>query len=335
MSMNVNVRGGTMDLKDGGLANQSWRQLFTPEEVEEILTTSTHTTVTSGNLPIHVRVYERSHSAPTVVMAHGIICYGLLLSRMALPFYRAGFTVAQFDLPGLGLSGGPRGGCTVNDFIQAWRDTIAFARDRYTGPIFAMGNAEEGVTCYYAAANHPDIRAISVHNLFEYGDPRGAKPIGSPALVRIKTVGAAIAAMLTPTLTIPGKRAFPWNDVFYGSPEDEQYVRYVANDPLGLQRVTAKMGYSLIKKYPPRVRFEDCQTPVQVIPSSHNRIWDCDMVVEYYERLGGPKELIILEGKPQWQVSREFHDVYCGHVIEWFKANGAFGTTEPATTGER
>ena len=38
---------------------------------------------------------------------------------------------------------------------------------------------------------------------------------------------------------------------------------------------------------------------------------------------GGPKELITLEGKPQWELNREFHEAYCAHVIRWFEANGA------------
>ena len=41
------------------------------------------------------------------------------------------------------------------------------------------------------------------------------------------------------------------------------------------------------------------------------------------QRLGGPKELITLDGRPQWELNREFHELYCAHVIRWFEANGA------------
>ena len=32
---------------------------------------------------------------------------------------------------------------------------------------------------------------------------------------------------------------------------------------------------------------------------------------------------ITLDGKPQWELNREFHEMYCAHVIRWFEANGA------------
>jgi hypothetical protein len=46
-------------------------------------------------------------------------------------------------------------------------------------------------------------------------------------------------------------------------------------------------------------------------------------VTRNYQRLGGPKELITLDGRPQWELNREFHELYCGHVIRWFESNGA------------
>jgi len=56
----------------------------------------------SGNYPIHLRLFSRSPALPTVIMAHPMLPYGLLLARLQLPFYRAGFNVVQWDLAGLG-----------------------------------------------------------------------------------------------------------------------------------------------------------------------------------------------------------------------------------------
>jgi pimeloyl-ACP methyl ester carboxylesterase len=241
---------------------------------------------------------------------------------MALPFFRNGYNIVHFDLPGIGQSGGPRGGCTMREIMQAWRDCVAYARRTFDGPVYAMGNAEDGVTCYYALANHPRVSGLSVHNLFEYGDPAGANPVGSPTKVRLMTAFSSLAAALRPTYSIKGEDAFPWKDVF-PSEQDQKYVKLLEEDPLGLKRVTSRMAFSMLRSMPPQVPFEQCRTPVQVIASKLNAIWPYETTVGYYERLGGPKELITLEEYGQWDLSPEFHELYCGHVMRWFEQHGA------------
>lgn len=310
-------------IEDGGLASDYWKKYYIPNEVEEIVASTTYcTTIASANVPLHVRVFLHTPEAPTVVMAHGMLVYGLILGRLQLPFYRAGFNVVQFDLPGLGQSGGPRAGCTTQDIFRSWNDAIDFAGRRFSGPLYAMGVAEDGVTCYYVAANRPEIRAISVHTLFEYGDPGGVHWQGPPWLVRFKAAGLAVATKLRPTFGIKATRAIPFDAVF-GASDDAPTIEILERDPLALQDVELRMSYSLIRRQPAPVPFELCRTPVQVIASESNRIWPYDMVVRNFGRLGSQKELVTLPGRPQWEFNRSFHDMYCAHVIRWFTAHGA------------
>lgn len=309
-------------LKDGGLANSYWHKYYDPDEIQEIIEGSTHTTIISQNFPIHVRIYEQPRPAPTVVMAHGMLVYGLILGRLQLPFYRAGFNVVQFDIPGLGQSGGPRGGCTIDDVFQAWRDAINFAHARYGSPLFAMGVAEDGVTCYYVTANHAHVRGISVHALFEYGDPRGVFWVGGDLRVKMQATGLAVASAARPTASVKGTEGIPWEGVFAG-PEDGEFIKILEGDPLALQKVEFRFARSLIRRNPAPVPFEECRTPIQVIGSDQNRIWPYEMVVENYNRLGGPKELVRLHGRGQWESNRAFHEEYCDHVLSWFLDLGA------------
>jgi pimeloyl-ACP methyl ester carboxylesterase len=314
-----------------GLDSDIWRQFYTPEEIDEIVSNSETVTIVSGTYPIHTRVYAQPGPAPTVVIAHGIICYGLILQRMALPFFRNGYNVVHFDLPGTGQSGGDRGGCTMGEFMRAWRDAVAFAKRTFDGPIYAMGNAEDGVTCYYALANHPDVSGISIHNLFHYGDPAGANPVGPSLKVRALTMFSYLGLAARPSRSVKGTKTFPWKDVFTG-PGDEKYIKLLENDPLGLTVVKYRMAHTMLRRRVPRVQFEDCRTPVQVIASKQNAIWPYETTVYYYNRLGGPKELITLEDKGQWELNPEFHDMYCGHVMNWFAQHGA--VTGPVEVGE-
>ena len=91
----------------------------------------------------------------------------------------------------------------------------------------------------------------------------------------------------------------PASSIFEG-PDDEHTIKLLQQDPLGLQRVEFRMSYSVSERRRPQVPFEACRTPVQVIASENNKLWPYKMVKRNFERLGGPKELITLEGKPMW-----------------------------------
>ncbi|HEY7853052.1 MAG TPA: alpha/beta hydrolase, partial [Caulobacteraceae bacterium] len=252
-------------LRDSGLSDEYWKQYYTPEEVEEILAASTHTMIVSGHYPIHVRLFEQpAQPAPTVVMGHGMLVYGLIFGRIQLPFFRAGFNVVQFDLPGLGQSGGPRAGCTTADIFDAWDRALTFAGERYGTPVYAMGVAEDGVTCYYVTANRPDVAAISVHTIFEYGDPGGVHWQGPPWLVKLKAAGLAVGSRAAPTHTVAASDGIPFDAVF-GGPNDGPFIEILKKDPLALHGVEFRFMYSLIMGQPAPVHFQDCRTPVQVI----------------------------------------------------------------------
>jgi hypothetical protein len=75
-----------MAYRDAGLAHEHWKTFYSPEEVEEIVAVTSSTMIVSGNYPIHVRLYRRAKDAPTVIMAHPMLPYGLLLARLQLPF---------------------------------------------------------------------------------------------------------------------------------------------------------------------------------------------------------------------------------------------------------
>jgi alpha-beta hydrolase superfamily lysophospholipase len=309
-------------IEDAGLANDYWKQYYTPDEVEEALQSTVTTTIPSGEYPVHVRLWPQMRRAPTVLIGSSILSYGLHLLRIQAPFYRAGFNVMQFDFPGLGQSGGPRGGCTVGSFIQCWKDALNYAHLRFGVPLFGMGVGEDGVTLYYAAANRPGLAAMSVHNLFEYGEPGAVQGQGPYWLVRAKAAALAAAAAVRPSTVMPGKKAVPWEWIFAG-PGDETRIETLYRDPLALQQVELRMVASILQKRPAPLPFERCLTPVQVIASDRNKVCPYGLVTRNYARLGGPKELITLRGKPQWELNRAFQEHYCTHVIRWFRQHGA------------
>jgi hypothetical protein len=210
----------------------------------------------------------------------------------------------------------------VRDFLRCWRDALAYAHLQFGDPMYLMGVGEDGVTGYYVGANKPHVRAISVHNLFEYGEPDAVQGQGPYWMVRAKAAALRIAALVRPTTEMPGTQAVPWEWIFAG-PGDDEGIRLLQGDPLSLHTIQIRMVSSILEKLPPPTPFEQCRTPVRVIASNRNLVCPYELVTRNYRRLGGPKELITLDGRPQWELNREFNELYCSHVIRWFEANGA------------
>lgn len=298
------------------LLSPVWDGYFDADELDDLARAVRPSTLCIDGNDLRVRVYEQAGDAPTVLVAHGLLGYGPVFARFHLPFWRRGWRVVQFDLPGCGESDGPRGALTVRDIMSAWRGVVAWAADAYGAPLFAMGNAEDGVVSYYALANHPSIAGLSVHTLFEYGDPAGAGWIRPPWAVRVVRVLLGVVTRQRPRTTLPGTWTIPWKHVFAG-PDDAEYRRRLKADPFALQRGAAPLGYSLVKPFKPPVRFEDCETPVQVIISARSRLWPAGTIRAYAERLGGPRQIVEIDA-PHWEMSREFHDAYCDRVMSWF-----------------
>jgi hypothetical protein len=82
------------------------------------------------------------------------------------------------------------------------------------------------------------------------------------------------------------------------------------------------------RKHP--VSFEDCRTPVQLITSELNTIWPPRINARAHARLGGEKDLVVLENLDQWSVSREFAEIYATHVLRWFDKIGRATTAKTA-----
>jgi pimeloyl-ACP methyl ester carboxylesterase len=294
-----------------------WDGYYDDDELEDLSRAMRLTTVRAGGEDLRVRVYEQEGDAPTVVVAHGLLGYGLVFARFHLPFWRRGWRVVQFDLPGCGESSGVRGGPTVQGIMAAWRDVVAWVRETYGTPIFAMGNAEDGVVSYYALANNPSVAALSVHTLFEYGDPDGVGWVRPRWMVRVLRVILGLATRLRPQTSVPGTWSIPWHHVFVG-PDDGDYRRRLKRDPLSLQRGKVPLGYSIVSPFPPPVSFEACSTPVQVIISTRSRLWPASAVRRSAERLGGPREIVEIDA-PHWEMNRAFHERYCAHAMKWFE----------------
>jgi uncharacterized protein len=315
---------------DAGLADAYWRQYFTPGEVAELEAAIKPTGLVYGDTPIHVRVFDRDPEAPTIVAPHGLIVYGFLCGRLHLEFFRAGWNVVSWDFPGFGQSGGPRNGPTIGSMIEVWRMMIDWAAEQYGGRrVHVVGLAEDGVTGYYASANNPNVAAISVHHLLEFGDLDNIAWVNPRWLRRLQGMGLAALEKVAPWVQFDAEKAVPWEAIF-SSEEDQAAYELYRRDPLRIERYNVHLARDLFRRRTPPVPFEQCRTPVQLISSELNKIWPPEINDRTFARLGGEKELVTLEGMDQWSVSQEFAAAYAGHVLRWFEQAGDRAHRDPA-----
>jgi pimeloyl-ACP methyl ester carboxylesterase len=226
--------------------------------------------------------------------------------------------VVSWDLPGFGQSGGPRNGPTIAAMIEVWSQMIDFAYEQYGGDqVYICGLAEDGVTSYYASANNPKVRAMSLHHLLEFGNIENVAWVNPRWLRYVQGWGLAVLEKVMPWIQFDAEKSVPW-DAIFSSEEDQAAYALYREDPLRIKRYNIHLARQLFKKRTPPVSFEDCRTPIQLITSELNKIWPPHINEGTYKRLGCEKELILLEGLDQWAVSREFNDLYAGHVMRWF-----------------
>jgi len=302
-----------------GLADDFWHNYYDQAEVDEILAKISHTTIPSSGLPLAVRAYLQDGPAPTVMMLQGLLPHGLALAKYHLAFHRAGYNVINADPPGFGLSGGPRGGPTIPGMVQMWRDLKAFTvKELGSDRLFAGATAEDSVTAYYALANDPDIKAMSLHVLLEYGDVENLHFAGTGLKVRSMMLGARLANFLRLDIRWNAHKTVPWDDII--DPHHETYDR----DPLKITTYGVGLAATMSKRWSPPVPFEECRTPIQMVASEKSQLWPVEHVRKAYERLGSPvKEFVLMEGAPQWSLQPAFVDEWMGNVLRFFKANGS------------
>ena len=259
---------------DAGLADGYWRRYFTSGEVAEIEQAVRVTGVIYGDVPVHVRVYHRADDAPTILAPHGLIVYGFLCARLHLAFWRAGYNVVSWDLPGFGQSGGPRHGPTIGGMIDA------------LAPDDRLGGG--------AVRRRPGLRRRPRrgrrHRLLRVREqPEGARDLAPPpARVRRhreRRLGQPGLAPAPPGLRdrrdredrargrrFDAEKSVPWETIFSSEEDQAAYALY-REDPLRIKRYNVHLARDLFRKRKPPVSFEDCRTPVQLITSEENGIW--------------------------------------------------------------
>lgn len=125
----------------------------------------TETSVEANGIKLHLDVFSKGQSLPTVVFIPGTSVYSKFYIEIMYKMYLRGFNVVGFDPRGHGLSSGLRGDYTINEIVDDTLAVVKFARERFGGPVAVVGSSQGGIAAFYAAARDDSLAAAVCHNL--------------------------------------------------------------------------------------------------------------------------------------------------------------------------
>jgi len=271
--------------------------------------------VVSDGLRLHLDLLESKPGDPAVVFVPGTGMYAAIYGEFMHKLRLAGFNVIGLDPRGHGRSEGQRGSYTVNELVRDAQAAITYAIEHYGERVAIAGSSQGGITAFYAAAADPRIRAAVCHNLALLHEPGIFTVSRYPELLRMAYPLLAEIARRVPELKIPIWLYLHEDRLGRSSLGDIKDV--YRQTPLAIDRVALKAMISLASTPPARPP-EEVTTPILVVHAERDALFSREYIGSIYNRLGGPKELVIVP-EAEHLVWMEQVDASIPPVVEWLQ----------------
>lgn len=133
-------------------------------DLERALSKAEHDFIRHRDLGVHLEVHEGGgRGEPTFVIHHGLGDHVRRFTPLAGRLAEAGYNVVAVDRPGHGLSEGHRGHCPLPWALDVVDTSVRYSRDRFDGPVLALGDSLGGITLWYALTRELDADAVLCH----------------------------------------------------------------------------------------------------------------------------------------------------------------------------
>jgi alpha-beta hydrolase superfamily lysophospholipase len=253
-------------------------------------------------LDVHLDRFEVPSSQVKVIVLHGAGANGRIMAPATVIARRHGYETVAPDLPGYGLTAVPRRRLTYQLWIDCAVDLIRAELARDDRPVVLFGVSLGGMLAYQAAATIARDEPALASRL------RGliATTLGDPTeratrrdLARYPLLGTAGLALLRVLATLTDGLPVPMRLVakMHRISNDPALSALVMRDPHGGGAwVPARFLRTLMTTPPvlPPEAFTTC--PVLLAHPGVDRMTNIEVSRRFFERLGGPKRLVVLDG---------------------------------------
>ena len=228
---------------------------------------------------MHVDIYQPRYFKGTIIILHGLIANGRMLSFLAVPFYRLGYRVICPDLPFFGQSNVKQ--ATYEDWLACCQKLIEQTEIENT---FLMGLGLSGMLAYQLGTLCPQIRGVIVTHLLDFNDKNVENDVWLDPVfenhARLLRWRALKIKRVIDTRTISNNPA-----VCQLLSEDEQSAG---------AKVTQEFLHTLA--HPTLCPPEDYRVPILWVQPEMDQWIDPADSMSFYERIGADKYHVLLEG---------------------------------------
>ena len=232
-------------------------------DLDHVLGGLEHAWVENRGERIHLEVHPgRGRRRGSVVFAHGLGDHARRSTPLGGALAEAGYDAVLIDRRGHGLSEGRRGDATLADDFAAIELAVAYARERFDGPVALMGDSLGGVMSWYLLTREPDVEAAVCHCI-------GHPEVHHDPAMRWKGPLIAALARVAPVAPVSVTQIADYSEVAL-EPLTKRYfedrIDLLFNFTITLRAMAAYVGFR------PGIPWEQVSIPVLVTIGSEDRM---------------------------------------------------------------
>lgn len=290
---------------------------FGTELIEKWYKNAQQEMIISNGKEIHLEVYDTGNiQAPTLVFAHGIAGYARLLLPFIIPIYEKGYNIIAPDLEGYGYNNGKRGDFEWDIHLKNLRDTVIYARRKFSGKIILGGASMGGPLAYSAATRYGNIDALACYCLFDFSDQTFIK-----AVSKMGKYTYALLPLLKLIVKVFGKRQIKITRLIsYEGLSVPELINYIDSDPQAGVYITFSGALSLLLNSKPDLSYEMWNLPTLIVQPGSDTMTPPEFTLKIFKKLGSlNKKYVKLEGAIHFPVSKKYYTRWANEFDNFMK----------------
>jgi alpha-beta hydrolase superfamily lysophospholipase len=278
-------------------SHPTWRlyQPYFPDHMQCTAATTPREEMWSWRgLDVHIDRLDAPNPRFKVIVLHGAGAYGRVMAPAAVLAHRHGYSTVAPDFPGYGLTKVPRKRMTYDLWIDCACDLIDRELARDDLPIVLFGVSLGGLLAYQAAARSKKVIGLIATTL---ADPR--EPASRREFSRFPWLGTGGLWLLDKLSFLTDGLPMPMAYISRMSwiSNRPELSKLVQSDRLGGGSWVPARFLRTLMTTAPAIEPEDFDVcPVLLAHPGADRMTDIAMSRRFFDRLAGPKRMVVLDG---------------------------------------
>ena len=297
--------------------NTYWKNYYPFLNAEDVHKAVRTIKVTFGGIESEADMYECSPAAPTIVFIHGIGQYARFCAPICYNMFERGYNVLAINLPGHDISD-RKGHFPMKDCIAVIRDAVGYARTRFSQNVFLTGGSFGGALSYYAAAAGVKVQALVSYSLFDLSNRQFIMSyVRERKWLMLFRHVLQVLCWIVPHMKLSIRQVFGKGIMRRGYPENWPGYNMLRGDNRMTGQFTMKT-FADLAKCGPDIKFHEFDsTPIRVIYSTKERLFDSDVMKKAFDQIKAIKDLVILD-QDHWPVYELQIRQTANAICDWF-----------------